>query len=111
MNTVYFIVFTILGGLLTLFGAAGWSSYNEKKLPDMSTLFRWFFAGLVTAGLGSYTWLYGFNGNPEQLLSQVGEVLEVDTTMKSLSGAVGVDTVVEKVSEVVEEIKVGMPTF
>lgn len=115
MQTVYLIVFTIVGGLLTLFGAAGWSSYTAKKLPGMGVLFRWFFAGVVSAGLGSYAWLYGFNGNPETLMTQVGEALEVDSTLKTLTSAVGGSTTVtdavEAMADVVEEIKVGMPTF
>ena len=113
MQTLYLIVFTVLGGLLTLFGAAGWSSYTVKKLPDTASLFRWFVTGLLGAGLGSYAWLYGFNGNPEHLMTQVGEALEVDTAMKSLTSAVGgsAEAAVEAVTEAVEEMKVGMPNF
>jgi hypothetical protein len=113
MQTLYLIVFTVLGGLLTLFGAAGWSSYTTKKVPDMAALFRWFFSGVVGAGLGSYAWIYGFNGNPEKLMSQVSEALEVDSTLKTLSSAVGGDaaTAVEAMVDAVEDMKVGMPNF
>jgi len=113
MYSLYLIVFTVLGGVLALFSVAGWSSYTEKKLPDSGTLFRWFTAGVVSAGLASYTWIYGFNGNPEKLLTQVGDVLEVESTIKTLSTAVGSNTenVLNVVSDVVEDMTVGMPNF
>ena len=112
MQTLYFIVLTVLGGLFTLFGAAGWSSYTSKKIPDTAALFRWFVAGVLGAGLGSYAWLFGFNGDPTKLLEQMGEALEVDSTMKTLSGAVGgVTDTVEKMADAAEEITVGMPNF
>jgi hypothetical protein len=113
MYSLYLIVFTVLGGLVALFSVAGWSSYTEKKLPDAGTLFRWFTAGVVSAGLGSYTWIYGFNGNPEKLITQVGDVLEVESTIKTLSTAVGgnAETVADVVSDAVEGMTVGMPNF
>lgn len=113
MQTLYLIVLTFLGGLLTLFGAAGWSSYTAKKVPDMAVLFRWFATGVVGAGLSSYAWIYGFNGSPEKLMSQVGEALEVDSTIKTLSSAVGgsAEAAVEAMADAVEEMKVGMPNF
>jgi len=117
--SVYFIVFTIVGGLLALFGVAGWSSYNTKKLPELGLLFRSFLAGIFTAGLGAYAWLFGFNGDPSKLIEQVSEALEVKETLETLSQAAvasvasvaSADTATEAKEGGSEDMKVGMPNF
>jgi hypothetical protein len=109
MQTLYLIVMTAIGGLITLFGAAGWGSYSEKKLPATPVLFRWFVTGTLGAGLGAYAWLYGAGGDPSKLLESVGEALEVKSVMEGLTSAVASTTGVAK--EAASELTVGMPTF
>lgn len=118
MQTFYLIIFTTLGGLLALFAAAGWGSYKEKKLPATSVLFRWFVTGVLTAGLGTYAWIFGGGGDPSALLEKVSESLEVKEVVETLTSAVSassaeaVKKVAEAASEVAEEtLTVGMPTF
>ena len=119
MQTMYLIVLTLLGGLLSLFAAAGWGSYSEKKLPATPVLFRWFVTGILGSGLGSYAWLYGAGGDPTKFLEQLGESLEVKEVMEGLTAAAGSvataastgGAVAEKVVEAASEITVGMPTF
>lgn len=120
---MYLIVLTLIGGFLTLFAAAGWGSYSEKKLPATPMLFRWFVTGLLGSGLGSYAWLYGANGDPTKLIEQISESLEVKQVMEGLTQAAGsvaaasnatpaaVATVAETLAETASEITVGMPTF
>lgn len=107
---MYFIVFTILGGLITLFAIAGWSSYTSGKLPDPSTLFRWFTAGLISTGLSAYAWMFGAGGDPNTLMKSVGEALEVHTIMEGLTSAAGGAVSIAKEMPDME-MKVGMPTF
>ena len=113
---MYLIVSILLGGFLALFGSAGWSSYSAKKLPATPDLFRWFVAGSLTAGLGSYAWMYGAGGDPSALLETIGDSLEmkdvVNTLTSSVSGAAaaGAETV-QKVVEEASELTVGMPRF
>ena len=117
---MYLIVSILLGGFLALFGSAGWSSYSTKKLPATPELFRWFVAGSLTAGLGSYAWMYGAGGDPSALLETIGDSLEmkdvVNTLTSSVGGAAaaaaaaGADTV-QKVVEEASELTVGMPRF
>jgi hypothetical protein len=123
MQTIYLIVLTLIGGLFTLFAAAGWGSYSEKKLPATPMLFRWFITGLLGSGLGSYAWLYGANGDPTKLIEQITESLEVKQVMEGLTQAAGTVasaaasapsaavTAVETVAEAANDITVGMPTF
>ena len=127
MQTIYLIVLTLIGGLFTLFAAAGWGSYSEKKLPATPMLFRWFITGLLGSGLGSYAWLYGANGDPTKLIEQISESLEVKHVMEGLTQAAGsvataaasaanaapaaAATAVETVAEAANDITVGMPTF
>ena len=125
MNSMYLIVFTLLGGLLSVFGVAGWSSFNTKTLPDISILFRWFIGGLLTCGLGSYAWLYGAGGDPGKLMESVGDALEVKEVMETLKTAVATSPALDAVKEAAETaaataaavttaattIKVGMPNF
>jgi hypothetical protein len=120
MQTIYLIVLTLIGGFLTLFAAAGWGSYSEKKLPATPMLFRWFVTGLLGSGLGSYAWLYGANGDPTKLIEQLNESLEMKQVMEGLTQAVGsvasatptaAAAAVETVAEVANDITVGMPTF
>jgi len=126
---MYLIVFTLLGGLLSVFGVAGWSSFNTKTLPDISILFRWFIGGLLTSGLGSYAWLYGAGGDPGKLMESVGDALEVKEVMETLKTAVtsapALDAVKDAaatataaaatasaaVTTAATTIKVGMPNF
>lgn len=112
MQSVYLIVFTILGGVLALFGFAGWSSYQEKKLPDYASMFRSFLAGIVAAGLAAYTWIFGFNGNPNEIFEKVSSALEVKETLESLTKAAGGSGGENpNTSESTEELKIGMPNF
>ena len=122
---MYLIVFTLLGGLLSVFGVAGWSSFNTKTLPDLSILFRWFIGGLLTCGLGSYAWLYGAGGDPGKLMESVGDALEVKEVMETLKTAVATSPALDVVKDAAETaaataaavttaattIKVGMPNF
>jgi hypothetical protein len=103
MQSVYLIVFTVVGGLIALFVFAGWSSYTEKKIPELSELFRSFLIGTVATGLASYTWLFGFNGDVSRLFEQLGGALEVKETLESLTN--------ESSNNSNAEIKVGMPSF
>jgi len=116
MLTTYLIAFTILGGLLALFIIAGWSSYNEGKLPEKPTLFRWFIAGVLSAGLASYTWLFGAGGDPSKLMENVGSALEVNKIMDNLSSPAGAIVInstetEEKEKEPLNELVIGMPKF
>ena len=89
MNSLYLIVFGLIGGVLALFSAAGWSSFQYKKLPDNSTLFRWFVTGILGSGLAGYAWIFGAGGDPSALVEQVGSALEVSEVMETLTSAVG----------------------
>jgi hypothetical protein len=115
MQTLYLFVMAALGGFLALFGAAGWSSYKEKKLPATPMLFRWFVTGLLAAGLGGYAWMFGAGGDPSTLLDKVGDALEVKEVVATLTSAVGgaVEEAGKKVSDAAAaaDMKVGMPTF
>ena len=113
MQTLYLIVITALGGFLALFGAAGWGSFKEKKLPATAVLFRWFVTGILTSGLAAYAWLFGAGGDPTTLLEKVGDALEVKEVVETLKSAVGntVTDVAKEVSAAAAEITVGMPTF
>lgn len=113
MQTMYLIVLTILGGLLALFAVAGWSAYTQGKLPEPATLFRWFTAGLVSAGLSTYAWVFGAGGDPNALMKNVGDALEVNNIMDGLTSAAGnVIPVANVVPESAPlEMKIGMPTF
>lgn len=119
MATLYLIVLTALGGFLALFGAAGLSSYKDKKLPATPMLFRWFVAGALSAGLGAYAWLFGAGGDPTAVLEKLGESFEVKEVMETLNSAVGTAAagaaaVAEGAGEVAEgaaEMTVGLPRF
>ena len=113
MATLYLIVLIALGGFLTLFGAAGWSSYKEKKLPATPMLFRWFVAGALSAGLGAYAWLFGAGGDPSAILEKLGESLEVKEVVETLTSAVGsaAAEAAETVSDAASEMTVGLPRF
>jgi hypothetical protein len=124
MSTAYLILFTLLGGGLALFVAAGWSSYKENKLPENSILFRWFVAGSFTCGLAAYAYLFGAGGDPTSMFQSIGDSLEIKEVVKTLTSAVATTTAVavtavtsteeakkSVVSEGTEEIKVGMPNF
>jgi uncharacterized membrane protein YfcA len=119
MQTLYFIVFTVLGGLLAVFISAGWSSYTEKKLPELPVLFRWALTGTLTAGLGAYAWLFGAGGDPAAVMEQVSNVLEVKDVVSSLASSIAPEPVAVAVAEPPKtqdkksprDITVGMPTF
>lgn len=106
MQTMYLIVFSLLGGIISLFTLAGWSSFSTKKLPDMNMMFRTFVAGVIGVGLATYAWLFGFQGDPTKLMEQVSDVLEVKETLESLTQVNVSDS-----NNNDEEIKVGMPNF
>ena len=140
MLTFYLIIFTLLGGFIALFLVAGWKSYNDGKLPEKQVLFQWFLAGIVSAGLASYAWLFGAGGDPakvfQNVLDNLGTKTIVDTLKSTIGGALSsksestssiknaeatesvasVVTVtpvapVEKYKEKQIEIIVGMPNF
>ena len=112
MPTLYLIISIILGGCLALFGAAGWSSYKDKKLPNTPDLFRWFVAGSLSSGMAAYAWMFGAGGDPEALLGKIGESLEVKEIAETLTSAVGgVAEGSKKMAEAAGEMTVGMPTF
>lgn len=105
METVYFLVIALVGGFITLFLAAGWGSFKDKKVPETGILFRWFLAGLVACGLGAYAWIFGSGGDVSQLTKTLVESLDIKTVQSAA------ETVVETVKEASEELTVGMPTF
>ncbi len=116
MATLYLIVSIVLGGFLALFGAAGWGSYKEKKLPNTPDLFRWFVAGSLGSGLAAYAWIFGAGGDPSALLEKLGDSLEVKEIAETLTSAVSAtgEVAVEsakKVAESATEMTVGMPSF
>jgi hypothetical protein len=112
MPTAYLLIIAALGGLLALFAAAGWGSYNEKKIPATPILFRWFVAGVIGSGISAYAWVFGAGGDPAKLLESMSESLEVKSVVESLSSAVGGATqAVESVAQSTSEITVGMPSF
>ena len=133
MSTAYLILFTLLGGGLALFIAAGWSSYKENKLPENSILFRWFVAGSFTCGVAAYAYLFGAGGDPTSMFQSIGESLEIKEVVETLTSAVATGTTVataaaaavssssggdsqnqkkpRALSEGGEELKIGMPNF
>jgi len=129
MSTTYLILFTLLGGGLALFIAAGWSSYKDNKLPETSILFRWFVAGSFTSGLAAYAYLFGAGGDPTSMFQSIGDSLEIKEVVQTLTSAVAASSVVSAAvggdsteakksvvattttSDNKEEIKVGMPNF
>ena len=72
-----------------MFAIAGWNSYNEGKLPETQTLFRWFLAGITAAGISSYVWLFGTGGDPLKLMEKVSQALEVKEMMDTLKTPIG----------------------
>lgn len=111
MQTTALVILTIVGGFLTLFGSAGYSSYKYSKLPENSTLFRWFIGGVIAAGCGAYAWLFGANGNPTDMISHVSEMLEVENVLDSVSKATETITNNRPRAQSISEINVGMPNF
>jgi len=130
MSTAYLILFTLLGGGLALFIAAGWSSYKENKLPENSVLFRWFIAGSFTCGIAAYAYLFGAGGDPTSMFQSIGESLEIKEVVETLTSAVVSGATVataaaaavssssgeshkkpRAASESGEELKIGMPNF
>ena len=132
MSTAYLILFTLLGGGLALFIAAGWSSYKENKLPENSVLFRWFVAGSFACGVAAYAYLFGAGGDPTSMFQSIGDSLEIKEVVETLTSAVATGASVASavgatvssatssgetvkkpraVSESGEELKIGMPNF
>jgi len=129
MSTAYLILFTLLGGGLALFIAAGWSSYKENKLPENSILFRWFVAGSFTSGIAAYAYLFGAGGDPTSMFQSIGDSLELKEVVQTLTSAVGTAATVATAATAAatstdsvkkaatggatesEQIKVGMPNF
>ena len=99
METLYFLAIALGGGILALFFSAGWSSFKHKKIPEKGILFRWFIAGLVTAGLVSYAWIFGSGGDVEDVVQRIGGALDLESVMKLATTAE------------VAEMKIGMPNF
>jgi hypothetical protein len=113
MNSLYLIVLGLIGGLIALFSAAGWSSFQYKKLPDNSTLFRWFVTGILGSGLAGYAWIFGAGGDPSALVEKVGDALEMKEVVETLTSAVGsaAKTASDTAAAVGSELTVGMPRF
>ena len=133
MSTAYLILFTLLGGGLALFIAAGWSSYKENKLPENSILFRWFVAGSFACGVAAYAYLFGAGGDPTSMFQSIGDSLEIKQVVETLTSAVASGTTVaaaaaaavtssgeshsqsqkkpRALSEGGDELKIGMPNF
>jgi hypothetical protein len=126
MSTAYLILFTLLGGGLALFIAAGWSSYKENKLPENSVLFRWFVAGSFASGVSAYAYLFGAGGDPTSVFQSIGDSLEIKEVVQTLTSAVSTSATVATVaaaatvggdkkpkgsSESGDELKIGMPNF
>ena len=138
MSTAYLILFTLLGGGLALFIAAGWSSYKENKLPENSVLFRWFVAGSFTCGVAAYAYLFGAGGDPTSMFQSIGDSLEIKEVVQTLTSAVATGATAaaavgasigggsgsgssgssgesqkkaRAASESGEELKIGMPNF
>lgn len=113
MNSLYLIVFGLIGGVIALFSAAGWSSFQYKKLPDNSTLFRWFITGILGSGMAGYAWIFGAGGDPSALVEKVGDVFEIKEVVETLTSAVGsaAKTASDTATSVGNELTVGMPRF
>ena len=113
MNSLYLIVFGLIGGIIALFSAAGWSSFQYKKIPDNSTLFRWFITGILGSGMAGYAWIFGAGGDPSALVEKVGDVFEMKEVVETLTSAVGsaAKTASESAASVANELTVGMPRF
>jgi hypothetical protein len=97
METLYFLILSVVGGLLALFFGTGWTSYKEKKIPALPILFRWFVAGLVSTGLAAYTWIFGYGGNVTDVLHTLGGALEIPSISVN--------------QEQSDEITIGLPKF
>jgi hypothetical protein len=104
METLYFLLITLAGGILLLFLATGWSSYKEKKIPETPILFRWFVAGVVSTGLIAYTWIFGYGGDVGEIVQKIGEVM----TLPEIESALSTETETKAESE---KITVGFPKF
>ena len=115
METLYLIVSIILGGCLAIFGAAGWSSFKDKKLPNTPDLFRWFVAGSLGSGLAAYAWMFGAGGDPTALLEKLGDSLEMKEIAETLTSAVGsvggAAVASAKKAADAAEMTIGMPRF
>jgi hypothetical protein len=111
MNSLYLIVFGLIGGVIALFSAAGWSSFQYKKLPDNSTLFRWFITGILGSGMAGYAWIFGAGGDPSALVEKVGDVFEIKEVVETLTSAVGSAAKTVSDTSVGNELTVGMPRF
>ncbi len=124
METLYFLAIALGGGLLAIFLSAGWSSFKHKKIPEKGIMFRWFVAGLVTAGLCAYAWIFGSGGDVGEMVSRIGGALDIENVMKVAAtaataataaatagglGLVGSADVVEEPKK--DEMHVGMPRF
>ena len=113
MNSLYLIVFGLIGGIIALFSAAGWSSFQYKKIPDNSTLFRWFITGIIGSGMAGYAWIFGAGGDPSALVEKVSDALEMKEVVETLTSAVGsaAKTASESAASAANELTVGMPRF
>jgi hypothetical protein len=112
MNTFYFLGIALGGGLLATFLSAGWSSFKEKKIPEKGILFRWFVAGLVSAGLAAYAWIFGSGGDVGDVMNRIGGALDIENVMKltTVAGVIGLASTEEPESKK-DELQIGMPKF
>jgi hypothetical protein len=108
MDTLYFIIITVLGGLFALFFASGWASYKHKKIPETPILFRWFIAGIFASGLAAYTWIFGYGGNVSEVVEAIGGALDVGTL---ISGNESTDATVSRSRADTESITIGLAPF
>jgi hypothetical protein len=111
MQTAALVILAVVGGFLTLFGIAGYSSYQHNKLPESPTLFRWFIGGLIAAGCGAYAWLFGANGNPSEVMSSMSELLEVNDVVDAVTKTASFVSNGRPRSQSHSEINIGMPNF
>lgn len=114
METLYFLAIALGGGLLAIFLSAGWSSFKHKKIPEKGIMFRWFVAGLVTAGLCAYAWIFGSGGDVGDMVSRIGGALDIENVMKvaataATAGGLGLVGTADEPKK--DEMHVGMPKF
>ena len=111
MQTIYLLLFAILGGLIAVFVLAGWTSYSEGKLPEKMSMLQWFLAGITASGLSSYFWLFGAGGDPAKMFEAVTKSLEVKELLPVIGGSSESVEVKPVVKTNPTEITVGMPNF
>lgn len=85
MKSLYLLGISLLGGVIAVFGSAGWSSYKHQKIPERAVLFRWFVAGVLSLGLSAYVWIFGANGDFSYIMNHVNGVFDLTSIVKLVS--------------------------